>query len=722
MRRSNVRIVSIFLIMALMFVIISANVFAVSVLGYHINSDTDIKKEVNGIHVVNETLYAKRGEITDVNGKVLAYDASTFTLYANINENTVSNEDEIAYVKDKELTASSLAPILDKTEEEILEILNSEALQVEFGFKGKYLTLSQKESIDALNLPGLGFSPSISRFYPYESLAADIIGFTIFNEQTSHIDGQQGIEYLYDDMLTGTNGFKEYLQTADGIALAETNNENVAEKNGKKIKLTLDVLIQETLESTLAGFSSDSEVQASESWGAVMDIETGRIIAIAEYPTYNLNDRDIENYYPRSLLYEYEPGSTMKTFTVAAAIDQGVFPGEAVYDNSPYYVDYQDGRIVRSSTPTDITISNASSLNSGMNTYNQGYIDSANVMITELLSQHLDPEVFKDYLTKLGFFEAVETDKVPGSEGYLPSSSGHLTWDYPIEKNNNGFGQGSTVTMMQMLQAHTAILSDGTMVKPYLIDSVTDVDTNEVIHEGTTQVVNKPFKEETTKEMQRLMRLIVTEGTGQRFNVDSIETIAKTGTAEMVIDGTYSSSEYIFSNVIAFPAENPKYMVYTAYQANYYVNNINASANYINQIVDKVVNVYGLNKDGDTNIVSSTNPSELSNYINKTSSETIGELTNKGLNHIVIGDGDTVINQYPLANTSILPTEKIFIYTGSQNITMPNMVGWSQKEVQTYANISGINIKMSGSGYVTQQNIAEGTVINLDTAIELTLQ
>lgn len=715
-RRVNLKLIILSSILALMLFVVSANVFVVSVLGYHINSGTDINKEIDGVHKVNNTIFAKRGEILDKNGKVLAYDASTFTLYANIDENTESQENEIAYVADKEDTATKLAPILGIDKDKVMEYLNSNAKQVEFGPKGKYLTLEQKEAIEALDLPGLGFMNSTNRFYPYDTLLADLIGFTRFDENLQQLQGldELGLEYYYNKELTGTNGKEEYLQTADGTKLTSTDESlNIPAKNGNNLQLTIDLLVQQELENSLKLIVEDPEVKSTQAWGAVMNVKTGEIVAMGQYPSYSLNEKDITDYANKIYNIQYEPGSTMKTFTVAAAIDQGVYPGEETFDSGTFYFNVKEGKIVRQNVPTSTRINNIYFRDYGYISFNHGYYVSSNVMIAELLTKHLDIEVFHDYLLKLGFFSESNLDR-------FESPSGNDNWNYPFDKLTVGFGQGATVTTLQMLQAYTSVLTDGTMVKPYVIKSITDSQTNEVLYEGTTEVVGKPFKESTAQQMKDLMRGVVVNGSGSIYDVEDIEVIGKTGTAQIVIDGAYAPDTFIHSRALAYPYEDPQYMTYILYQApgSYPINKV---AEYINNITSKVASVYGLAKK--TNSTVESKPiNKLENYINKSVDESRMNAEKLGLDVYVIGDGKTVINQYPLGNTDILPNEKIFLYTGSTNLKLLDMKLMTLKEVQSYANLTGLNIEIEGSGYVVSQSIEPDTKVNEESVIKVKLE
>ncbi|HEY4537521.1 MAG TPA: penicillin-binding transpeptidase domain-containing protein [Erysipelothrix sp.] len=713
----NLKVFIITIVMALLFITVGANVFVVSVLGIHINSKTNIKEEIEGIHVVDKTLTASRGKFLDRNGAVIAQDKTAYTLYANIDPKRVTSKGNPAHVVDKEDAAEKIGAVINEDKQTVLNILNQENVsQVEFGYKGKKLTVEQKEQLEAFEIPGLGFTPILIRDYPFKHFASTLVGISLFDEESKQITGRFGLEAIYDEYLLGTNGFKRYQQDKDGYILPQVEVLEEAPIDGHNVKLTLDRTIQESLEMNLKGIAEDEGVKASELWGAVIEAKTGKVVAWADYPSFDPNILDIETYENKGAQYTYEPGSTMKTFTIAAAIDQGVFDKDEKFDSGPFYVGVEDGKAVRlpNSQNSVATITNAMNVNYGDITYEYGFDISSNVMIAELLTKKLDPEVFHDYLYKLGFFKTVDTDGIYESEGFD-------LWEWPLEKVSNGFGQGSTVTMLQMLQAYTSVVTDGTMVKPYFVEEIRDPNTDEVIYEGKTTVVGKPFKESTALQVRDNMRTVVTRGSAQRFNIDEIEVIGKTGTAQMVVDGGYSATDYIFSSALAFPYSDPEYIVYTAYQAKY-GHDVDFSAKYVNEIVKKVVSTYALQDHEEDHVIKETETKPLEQFINMESAAAKNHLEQLNLNHVIIGDGSYIVDQYPKAGEDILTNALILLKTEGKQMTMPDMTGWSQKEVKAFSHLTQIQIDIEGAGFVVSQSAAKDAAISQEDTITVTLQ
>lgn len=718
-RSTNFKVLIISIVMALLFLIVGANVFVVGIKGYHINSKTQIHELIEGIHVVDKTLFADRGDITDRNNNIIATNKKAFTLYAIVDEKRINSSDEAAYVEDKEGTAEKISDVIGEEYQVVLNKLTEEGVsQVEFGKKGKKLSQDQKETLESYDLPGLGFFPILTRHYPNKNFASSLLGISLYDETVEQLTGRFGIELNFDDYLKGSNGFKTYQQDKDGYILPQVKVLEEKAIDGSTVKLTLDRPIQEILEMELKNLTENQNIRATESWGAVMEAKTGKIVAWSDYPNFDPNLLDIDSYQNKGSQYTYEPGSTMKSFTVAAAIEEGVYNGDEIFDSSSFYVGSNNGKPYRlpNSTGSVAKINNVNGKDWGHITYDRGFDESSNVMIAELLSNKLDVEVYHDYMHRLGFYKNVNTDSVP-------ENAGIDLWDGAASKITNGFGQGSTVTMLQMMQAYSSVVTDGTMVKPYFIDEIINQEEDEVLYSGGTKVVGKPFKQSTALQVRDMMRTVVNGefATASRFDIDEIEVIAKTGTAQMVADGGYSESEYIFSSTLAFPYNDPEYIFYFAYVAGI-GNSIGESAGHMNNVVRKVVSSNNLQNEYSEKVIESTQLDHLGNYVNMSSAAALKDLQVQGYKVNLLGDGETVLDQYPKANKQILSNELIMLYTDSATIKMPDMNDWSHKEVTAFWRLTGIEVNLVGSGYVFEQSLPIDQILNKDDIITVKLK
>ena len=211
-----------------------------------------------------------------------------------------------------------------------------------------------------------------------------------------------------------------------------------------------------------------------------------------------------------------------------------------------------NGKIIRSETPTRYgTITNFDRKDWGIITYEEAFIRSSNTGTAKLVTD-MGKDIFYDYVQAFGFTTPVQPDR-------FLDTAGSIAYTYPIEVINTSFGQGVTVSVVQMLQAYSAILGDGSMIKPHFIDKIVD-ENNEVVYQSETEIVGNPIRPDTAKQVQNLMYGVVhnEQGSARRYNLDSVDIIAKTGTAQVVEDGKYSSENVISSVVIGFPYEDPQ--------------------------------------------------------------------------------------------------------------------------------------------------------------------
>lgn len=717
--KRNRRLLITFTLIITIFSVLIINVFIVSIKGYHINSKTDIKHEIEDIHTIHEPIVAKRGRILDYQNEVLVEDNTAYTVHAYIAEDRFDGT-QPAYVVDKEDAAEKIAKVLNIEYDFVLDRLSDEtAKQVEFGVEGKRITTTQKETLDAYDIPGLGFTPVLIRGYYSSSLGSTLIGLTTFNETLNRQEGVMGVEKYYDDVLTGKNGVEVYRQDRDQYRYDSIDFLSETAEDGKDIRLTIDKIVQGSLDKALNNIMKNERVLAKEAWGALIDIETGRIIAMADAPAFDANDPDTL-YLNRATEYEYEPGSTMKTLTYAMALNEKAISPDDLYDGSSYYVkiyDNDSGKRVSPSEGYTEVIKNPFQENYGTITMKEGYQRSSNVMIAEVMAQHLSKEAFPRYMRQLGFYEPVNIGK-------LPEASGYELWEYYHEKLTNGFGQGSTVTMLQLLQAHTAIFGDGSVVKPYIVESITNPNTGEVEYQAEVTKGPKVFTEETVQ----LVRDAMIENVEQqpfgadRFSMENIRVMGKSGTSEIVIDGKYSEDENIFSAMLGFPYENPKYAFYYAYRT-FDGHPVREVAAEMNNVIKTLISNYPIDiEDKTDNTEAPVHQIELKNYVNLSVNKAKAELKEFGYTPIILGDGDIVIQQYPQRGSIVLNNEKILLNTNSNTHILPDMKGWSAKEVTALAQFMNLEIKINGSGFVEKQSVEPQTKLKENQVIEVTLK
>lgn len=679
----------IILIVAFLFVAIICK------LSYVVLSDKvdgiNLKDKSASISTVKKTLYADRGNIYDINGEELASTVNSYTVIAYLNSNKTN-------VSDKEKTAKELSPILNMTEEKLMELLNKKLYQVELRPGGYGITEVVKARIEKLELPGIDFiKNSKKRYYNKSTFASYIIGYAKVLDD-GKISGELGIEGYYDDILSGTNGYTKYLKyTSSNYKIPNTNEDTKKAKDGSDIYLTIDSSIQLIAEKAV----SSMKEKFNTDWAVftVMDAKTGAIVASATNPNFNPNDTNtIKEYMNPLLSYQYEPGSVMKVFSFASSMEEGKYDGEETFKSGSYTLD--DGTVIRDSERKGW----------GTISFDEGFARSSNVAATTL-ALRLGVDKLSEYYNNLGF------GKKTGIE-LSNEAIGDIEMVYQSELATASFGQGVSVTAIQMLQALSAMTNDGTVIKPYIVDKVVDQNGN-ITYQGKRQVVKKVYSTNTVNKMHEIMKKVI--DINKYWQVNNVSIMGKTGTAQIAspkggyLTGTY---DYIKSFAGIFPADDPKYIVYVAGKKP--ETNLGSWAKVITTAIEEIASYAKL-----TESKSDADPSKiitLDNYISKYLDTTLEELKNKKIDVIILGNGKYIINQYPLKNKTLLSGEKLFLLTNDKEIKMENLKGWSLSEVKTYCNLIGLKLEYNGYGYVINQSIEENAILdvnNMTLTIEL---
>lgn len=678
------------LIVALLFMAIIAK------LSYVVMSEKvdgiNLQEKSASITTTEKTLYANRGSIYDVYGDKLAESVNSYTVIAYLSESRTTNPNKPKHVVDKETTAEKLAPLLGMSKESILKLLKKKAYQVELGPGGRGITEGLKSRIEELELPGIDFMyEGKKRYYSQSTFASFIIGFAQRNDE-GVIDGKMGIEAYYDDCLSGTNGYTKYLKyTSSNYKIPNTPEETVEAEDGSDIYLTIDRSIQRLAENTI----SKIEKNFNTDWGvfAVMDANTGAIVASATSPNFNPNDTNTltkSGYLNRLINPPYEPGSVMKIFSWASVIEEGKYNGSDTYKSGS--VTLTDGTVIR----------DANRKGWGTITFDMGFAHSSNTAAT-YLAKKIGSETLKSYYSKLGFGEKT------GIELYN-EHAGKNDFYWESELANAAFGQGISVTPIQMLQALSAMTNDGTVIKPYIVDKIVDNNGN-VTYEGGRKVVGKVYSSETVKKMHELMRLTLDE-VYKKYKPNNVTIMGKTGTAQIASkNGGYIHDTYTYVRSFAgiFPVEDPKYIIYVAARKPESTND--AWEKTIANAIEEIASYAKISNNS-----SDVDPSkliDLNNYISTLAEETKASLEGKKVKPIILGNGKYIVNQYPLKNTTVLADSRVFLKTNGTEFKMEDLTGWSLNEVKNYAELLGINLETTGYGYVKSQSISKDTVIDL---------
>lgn len=657
----------------------------------------DLKNFADNRNTVTKTLRASRGTIYDANGDALAQNVNSYTLIAYLSASRTDNMEKPEHVVDKEMTAETLAPIIGMDAKDILKRLNKDAYQVEFGTSGK-LNEIQKEKIEALNLPGIDFVVSTSRYYKMSSFASYIVGYAKTNDE-GQINGELGIESYYNDDLSGKNGSTTYQQDAKGYKMANVPEYRTEAENGSDVYLTIDSSIQLIAENALKSLSDNYKMD----WGllSVMNAKTGAIVASATVPTFNPNDLStITSYLNPLVSTSYEPGSTMKIFSFASAIDSGNYNGSETYKSGEIPV-------------ADVVIRDAKREGWGTISFDTGFAYSSNVAAT-MLALRMGSKTLSEYYDKLRF------GKTTGIE-LSGEIAGDMEFTYQSELATASFGQGVTITPIQMMQALTTISNDGMLLKPYIVDKVVDQN-GKIVYQGGRQEIGQVYKKETTDYMKNLMYDVVYNGLTKMWQPNNVTLIAKTGTAQIASPkGGYLSGEYNYVTSLAgmFPKEDPQYIIYIVTKKMQGPKTYLANA--LTKAVDEIASYAKIaSTKEDSNL--SYPPITLENYISADVVEVVDKLKEKGLKVYVIGNGKYVTNQYPNKNSVVFSGNSVFLKTNSSEIKLLDMTGFSMNDINIYSEFIGKKIKINGYGYVASQNVAVDTLITDDIEIEVNLE
>lgn len=650
-----------------------------------------------------ETLYALRGSIYDANGEVLAQTINSYTIIAYLDESRSEGYDVPQHVVDKELTAEKLSTVLDMSKERILEILNKDAYQVEFGSAGRGLTELQKEAIENLGLYGIDFITTHKRYYPNNDFLSYIIGYTTTDEE-GNMTGEMGIESEYDDAMTGTNGFVQYQKDLNGYKFPNSNEIREEKIDGNDVYLTIDSNVQMSLETVVDKAQDDSDAD----WiiAVVADAKTGKILGSVTSPSFNPNTREISNYLNPLVSYTYEPGSVMKTYTFMAA-----------FESNPSFDPAGETCVTGPYTIGEDTVSDWNNTGWGEITYQRGYTLSSNTCIANLIKNYLSRQELLDYFKKLGFGSETGID--------LPNEyAGKVDFRYDVEVVNAGFGQGVTTTPIQQVKALSAIANDGVLLTPYVVEKTVNSSTGEVTYKAEVKEGERVASKNTIEKIKELMYQVVNgapeDTTGSRYWMDGYDLIGKTGTAQIVNSktGKYytGSNDYVYSFAGMYPKDDPEVIIYVAMQRGHNYSTVLSDA--VKTIVKDTAKYLGIFEEA-PELNKEVTTYEMSNYKNKLTEDVKENLNTIGANYVVFGNGAKVIDQYPNKGTITNTKSRVFIFTNDSNVVMPDVLGYSLKEASVILTKLGINYTASTSGYVTKQNVAPGTVIEAGTEVVL---
>ncbi|MDT0710242.1 penicillin-binding transpeptidase domain-containing protein [Mammaliicoccus sciuri] len=647
----------------------------------------------------------ERGKIYDRNGKVLAEDTDSYKLVAILDKKMSEGSDKPRHVKDKKKTAKALAKILDMDEDDILDKLKTKnAFQVEFGQKGKDLTYKQKTQIEKLKLPGLTFETEKKRFYPNGNFASHLIGLADKDPDTNKLKGVSGAEKVFDSYLKGKTGKNSYKQDIWGM-LVPNSEDSIKAQNGDDVHLTLDSNIQVFVENALDEMVDRYEPK--DLFAVVMDAKTGEILGYSQRPTFNPDTKkDFGKKWANDLYQNtYEPGSTFKTYGLAAAIEEGKFEPNKKFKSGHREID-------------GFKIYDWNDDGWGNIPMTTGFTYSANTLMMKL-QDLVGADKAKAYYEKFGFGK--KTGGLFDSE-----APGNIAFDNELQRKTSSFGQSTTVTPIQMLQAETAIINQGNMLEPYYVKSIQNKESNETIKKGEKKVVGNPISKDTAKKTMTELDKVVNskESHATNYKIDGYRVAGKTGTAQVpdTKNGGYvdGANPYFVSFMGYAPAKDPEVVVYAGMSLaqkrdlEAYEYGVSRGFNPIMENTLKYLDVE------ETEGKAKTNESDVPDVVNMSTQKATDAIKGKKLEPIVIGKGDKIKKQIPLKGKNVQDKERILLVTDGE-MTVPDTENWTKRDLLKLQEATGIEVESEGSGYVSEQSVSQNQTIKSGTKVKFTL-
>lgn len=639
----------------------------------------------------NSILTPQRGMILDRNGARLAYNAKAYTIIAHPRQ-----------IDDPVNTARKLASVINMSEQRLYELITRNAYQVELGPGGRKVSEEVLDEVLALELIGISYIEEGVRFYPNSSFSSHVVGFINAEEV-----GVTGIEQIFNRELRGEEGKISYITDGRRREIPAGVKNFVPAQDGQNIVLTIDQNIQHFVERAL---DTAVEIYKPKNITAIVaNPQTGEILALANRPHFNLNHitmEDSKNIYQNFSISQFEPGSTFKIITLAAALE------EKVVRMDDRFVD--NGSI----TVPGGTIRTWNRIGFGEISMLEAMERSSNVAFVKVGLERLGQEKLFHYLDKFGF------GKQTGIE--LPNEmKGNIFANrrvYPIEVATTSFGQGIAVTPLQQIQAVSAIANGGKLIKPTLIKEITQKEAKQTIvtFKQEPQIVDTVISIETSNLMKEALESVVKNGSGQRARIDGYRIAGKTGTAQKVgSDGKYSDNKFIVSFIGFAPVENPQLIIYVA------VDEPNASDVYgstvtapiFKEIMQDSLHYLGIKTKEEHRENRANSLVEVGSYVGKFVTESINIAEQKGITVRLIGNGNHVIKQSMPKDELVPSGTTVYLITGSNNgelspaaAIVPDLIGMSKREIIELLTLLDMEYSFEGEGFAMEQSQQSGSV------------
>ena len=675
---------------------------------------------------------ANRGTIYDAGGNILAISSSAETIILSPLEidNAVNDtEDPVSWTK--ESLAAGLAEILGKDASAIRKRMDNVKSQYEvIQLRADEDTAAKVRSyVDENKIAGVHLVADTKRYYPYGSLAAQVIGF-VGDENT----GLYGLEAYYEKALEGQSGLVISSKDQAENDMLYTYEQYFAAKNGSDLTLTLDTTIQYYLEKGIESMV-DKFSAANGASGIVMDAKTGGILAMASYPNYDLNDfltvsdqtlqeriergestvadMQLLQWRNKALNDTYEPGSTFKILTLSAALEEGVVDKTTTVNCSG------------SVNISGYTIHCSNKNGHGLQTLVQSVGNSCNPAFINY-GLRIGSEKFYEYMRSFGLMNTTGIDLGGEAVGVFAADSSFTQLDLACY----AFGQNFTVTPLALIAAQAACVNGGYLHTPYLVERITDSNGNVTYRHDDTPV-RQVISEQTSATVRECLEYVVASGTGKNGQVAGYRIGGKTGTADKGQTGDVVVSFLCFA-----PADDPQVIMLITMDTpsratGTYVSGGNMVAPTASTVMAEILPYLGVEPSYSAEELLGMDTT-VPNVIGMSVEEAKAKLKDRALSYKIVGDGETITDQTPAGGAIIPGKSSVILYVGEEKSTdkcvVPHLIGKTPSEANTTATAAGLLIRFSGttgsessSVRVLSQSIDEGTEVEAGTVITVQL-
>lgn len=675
---------------------------------------------------------ANRGTIYDAGGNILAISSSAETIILSPLEiDNAVNDTENPVSWTKESLAAGLAEILGKDASAIRKRMDNVKSQYEvIQLRADEDTAAKVRSyVDENKIAGVHLVADTKRYYPYGSLAAQVIGF-VGDENT----GLYGLEAYYEKELEGQSGLVISSKDQAENDMLYTYEQYFAAKNGSDLTLTLDTTIQYYLEKGIESMV-DKFSAANGASGIVMDARTGGILAMASYPNYDLNDfltvsdqtlqeriergestvadMQLLQWRNKALNDTYEPGSTFKILTLSAALEEGVVDKTTTVNCGG------------SVNISGYTIHCSNKNGHGLQTLVQSVGNSCNPAFINY-GLRIGSEKFYEYMRSFGLMNTTGIDLGGEAVGVFAADSSFTQLDLACY----AFGQNFTVTPLALIAAQAACVNGGYLHTPYLVERITDSDGNVTYRHDDTPV-RQVISEQTSATVRECLEYVVASGTGKNGQVAGYRIGGKTGTADKGQTGDVVVSFLCFA-----PADDPQVIMLITMDTpsratGTYVSGGNMVAPTASTVMAEILPYLGVEPSYSAEELLGMDTT-VPNVIGMSVEEAKAKLKDCALSYKIVGDGETITDQTPAGGAIIPGKSSVILYVGEEKSTdkcvVPHLIGKTPSEANTTATAAGLLIRFSGttgsessSVRVLSQSIDEGTEVEAGTVITVQL-